>query len=342
MSKPVLTIGIPCRDDFDGVFFTLQSLRMHHAEAMADVQIIVADNNPDSAEGNAVAKLCAAAQGPRPTRHLKAGELNGPAAVKQRIFDEAETDGVLCMDSHVLLQPGAVAALVQMFRSGNDGGNLLHGPLIYDDLQGHSTHFALKWSGNMWGVWAVAWRCPCGAPFQIGLHIIENRGMVRAESMSHPHPVIEACGECGKPFPTCIPWNCHEKPMMDAGYRHAVEGGAFEIPAQGMGLFACRKDTWPGFPVGCRGFGGEEGIIHEKVRQRGRMALCLPWLGWLHRFQRPRGVPYACRAEDQLWNYLVGFSSLGLPVAEVIDHFRPQMNPNSLQTILLEFSMMNP
>ena len=31
---PDLTIGMATYDDFDGVYFTIQSLRLHHAEVM--------------------------------------------------------------------------------------------------------------------------------------------------------------------------------------------------------------------------------------------------------------------------------------------------------------------
>ena len=49
----------------------------------------------------------------------------------------------------------------------------------------------------------------------------------------------------------------------------------FEITMQGLGLFACRRDAWPGFNPAFRGFGGEEGYIHEKIRQRGGETLVL-------------------------------------------------------------------
>ena len=43
----------------------------------------------------------------------------------------------------------------------------------------------------------------------------------------------------------------------------------FEIDLQGLGVFACRKAAWPGFNPTLRGFGGEEGYIHEKFRRAG-------------------------------------------------------------------------
>ena len=95
----------------------------------------------------------------------------------------------------------------------------------------------------------------------------------------------------------------------------------FEIPMQGLGLFACRRAAWPGFSTRFRGFGGEEGYIHEKVRQQGGRVLCLPFLRWLHRFERPMGVPYRIKWEDRVRNYLIGRHELGLPIDDVVQHF---------------------
>jgi hypothetical protein len=84
---------------------------------------------------------------------------------------------------------------------------------------------------------------------------------------------------------------------------------------QGLGAFSCRTDAWPGFHPGFRGFGGEEGYLHEKFRRAGGRCLCLPWLRWMHRFGRPRGVPYPLTIEDKLRNYVLGHTELGLDLS---------------------------
>jgi hypothetical protein len=100
------------------------------------------------------------------------------------------------------------------------------------------------------------------------------------------------------------------------------EGDPFEIPMQGLGVFSCRKGAWPGFNPMFRGFGGEEGYIHEKFRQAGGRCLCLPWLRWTHRFGRPAGIGYSLTVEEKLracanrratfrtWHLSEGFNSL--------------------------------
>lgn len=84
----------------------------------------------------------------------------------------------------------------------------------------------------------------------------------------------------------------------------------FEIPMQGLGLFSCETKNWLGFNELFRGFGGEEGYIHEKFRQNGGKAICIPQLKWLHRFGRPEKPPYPLKTEDRVWNYFIGWLEL--------------------------------
>ena len=95
----------------------------------------------------------------------------------------------------------------------------------------------------------------------------------------------------------------------------------FEIGLQGLGLFACRKSAWPGFNPRFSGFGGEEGYIHEKFRQRGAKVICLPFLQWIHRFERPNGTRYPNVWEDRIRNYLIGHTELGQDTRELENHF---------------------
>lgn len=56
-----LTIGMATYDDFDGVFFSVQALRMYHPETEG-AEIVVLDNNPEGAQGKAL-KGCSAGCG---------------------------------------------------------------------------------------------------------------------------------------------------------------------------------------------------------------------------------------------------------------------------------------
>lgn len=112
----------------------------------------------------------------------------------------------------------------------------------------------------------------------------------------------------------------------------------FEIPMQGGGLFVCKKDVWPKFHSGFRGFGAEEGYIQEKIRQNGGKAVCLSWLKWIHRFGRPKGVPYPLSLKDRVVNYLIGFSELGMNYGEVVEFFKNQLSQQHLGEALKEFT----
>jgi hypothetical protein len=116
----------------------------------------------------------------------------------------------------------------------------------------------------------------------------------------------------------------------------------FDIPMQGMGLFCMAKDEFPGFNLKFRGFGGEEGYIHQKVRRFGGRCYCIPWLRWIHRFGRPKGVPYRLVMEDRVFNYILGRRELSVPYADVIEHFKTQMDENLLQSVVAEAESVDP
>lgn len=101
----------------------------------------------------------------------------------------------------------------------------------------------------------------------------------------------------------------------------SLDAPPFEIPMQGLGLYAFRRAAWPGINPAMRGFGGEEWYLHEKFRRNGGRTLCLPFLRWLHRFARPMGVPYANRWDDRIRNYFITFRDLGQPTQPIEDHF---------------------
>lgn len=252
-----LTIGMATYDDFDGVYFTLQALRMYHGEALQDVEFLVIDNHPTGPCANELKKL----EGATPDyRYIPASETTG-TMVRQLVADEGRGDFILVMDCHVLLRQGALRQLRSYLASNSSTRDLLQGPMVHDNLEKMASHFRPEWQDGMFGVWDLDPRAedPGGAPF--------------------------------------------------------------EIPMQGLGLYAFRREAWPGFNPAFRGFGGEEWYIHEKFRRNGGRTLCLPFLRWLHRFPRPMGLPYVNRWEDRIRNYIIGFRELGQPTQPIEEHF---------------------
>lgn len=269
--KDKLTIGMVAYDDFDGVYFSIQSIRLHHPEILKDIEFIIIDNNPNGAHGAAIMDLAHWIK--QPFQYIPFTDFKS-TAVREQIFKHARTDYVLCMDSHVLFELGSLKKLLDYFRANKDDGNLLQGPLLYDDLMGISTHFKSEWRDKMWGTWAYDER---------------------------------ALDPSNEPF---------------------------EIPMQGLGVFACRKDAWLGFNSHFRGFGGEEGYIHEKFRQNGKKTICLPFLRWMHRFGRPNGVPYPLKNEDRIINYFLGHLELNIDYKVIIDHFKEWYSEQDLNSML--------
>lgn len=266
MSK-LLTVGFSTYDDYHGAYFTLQSLKIHHPEAMKDVDIVVVDNNPDSIHGTHLRKLGEDWMG---FKYVPVKSKVG-TSVRNTLFDQSNSEYTLCLDSHVLLWSKALFRLTQYLRKESPDA-LLHGPLMFDDQRTIRTHMTPDWSDNMWGVWAR-----------------DMRGI----------------NENAEPF---------------------------EIPMNGMGLFCAKTSEWLRFNDHFQGFGGEEGYIHQKYYNEGRGVLCLPFLRWTHRFDRPEGTKYPNLIEDRVFNYFLGFRELGMDVSPIYEHFK-RFNPKKLSGI---------
>lgn len=263
-----LTIGMAAYNDFAGVYMTVQHLREMDAELLGDCELVVVDNNPRGPESRRLVGLLSNVRGDFAKARYVPFEKPGTAAPRQHLFDVAEGRFVLCMDSHVLLQRGALQWLLDYYTAYPDTPDLLSGPIVWDDRVNVATHFTDVIRHGMWGVWGR-----------------DPRGDLRA--------------------PECT-------------------GEPFEIGAQGLGLFSCRKEAWRGFNPHFSGFGGEEWYIHEKFRQAGAKCLCLPRLRWIHRFNE--GVSYQKTKSQKIANYILGFRELGKPLDRIYDHFVKGIN----------------
>lgn len=263
-------------DDYDGVYFTIQSLKMYHPLVNRDdVEIIVVDNNPDSPHGEATKNLV--------TKWVKNAKyipytLRKTTAVRNEIFKHAEGKYTISMDPHVLFMPNALESLIQYYAMNPYCKDIVQGPMLYDDLKSAATHFKPTWGGDMYGQWGI------------------NKEALLAN----------------KPFP---------------------------IQMHGLGVFSCETTNWRGFNKHFKGFGGEEGYIHEKFRMLGGKSMCLPNFRWLHRFGRPGGVPYPLSLEDRVWNYFIGWLELKQDenhpmIKEIYDNFKDRIPKNVLDEIL--------
>jgi glycosyltransferase involved in cell wall biosynthesis len=126
---------------------------MFHKEVLDDIEFVIIDNNPESSHGKHNSDLMGHIMEPK--QYIKFPENNGTSQSRNKVFEYANTPYVMCIDSHVMIQPKALKKLIAFYDSGRDEGNLLQGPLIYDDLKNISTHFDLKWRDSMWGTWGT-------------------------------------------------------------------------------------------------------------------------------------------------------------------------------------------
>lgn len=324
---PKLTIGMAHFDDFHGVYFTVQALRLYHTALMPEVELVVVDNNPNSELGKAVGNFIQSH--PQGTgggmKYIPQASPTGTSTSRDRIFDVASGDYVLAMDCHVMLVPGALESLMAYYEANPDTSDLLTGPLLYDNMAQVSTHFDDEWNAEMWGTWGTAWKCGCGDD---GI-VFSLKPSGGSNSVTMPRLVapgyipIESCGACKKKLPIA-PWGGHEKLYHQDGFKMFgmnKKDEPFEIPGQGLGLFSCRREAWLGFNPHARGFGGEELYIHGKFREAGHKALCLPSVKWLHRFGRPDGVKYPLTRWNKVRNYVLEFSEMGWPLDPIHEHF---------------------
>ena len=256
---PKLTIGSAVYDDFEGVYFTYQSIRLNNLDVLDDLDLVIIDNNPDSAEGKATKQFCENA-------HIRyfAEPVPRSTAIRDKIFRNAEGLFTMSIDPHVLFEPNTIKRLLAFLEDIPQCNDIYHGPMLYDYLSSETpaTHMEPVWRDNMYGIWG------------------------------------------------------HDKDWGDP------EGDPVEIPMHGLGLFLCRTETWAGFSPLFQGFGGEEGYIHGKYKARGDKVILLPFLRWIHRFQRPRGNAYPLNIEERISNYVVGWLELGEYLGDITKHFK--------------------
>jgi hypothetical protein len=96
-----LTIGMATYHDFDGVYFTLQALRLY--QDLSHTELLVIDNYGCQETQNLV-------QGWLKGRYIRATDVVGTAAPRELVFREARGQAVLCCDSHVLYRLAGIAA----------------------------------------------------------------------------------------------------------------------------------------------------------------------------------------------------------------------------------------
>lgn len=329
--NPRLTIGMATYDDFDGVYFSIQHIRLMWPHYKDVIEFVIVDNNPGGEHSRLLQGLVNSIYSTgQAVKYIEMAEPQGTSPSRERIIQEASGEYVLVMDCHVLLQSYFLEALFHHYKFNQDTNDIITGPLLYDRLEPGSwaTHYGNVWRAEMWGIWEAAWISPDGQLFSVA-EDPTTKTLVAVEVSMDRHRM-----DVGLPEGT--PWPGHEQILRKHGFTMYGEREdhprSIEIPGQGLGLFSFRKAAWPGFHPDARGFGGEELWIHEKFRRNGGKALCFKDLGWLHRFGRPGGFKYPGVTKGRkMRNYVLEFQQLGMDLTPIYHHFVEELGVSPLE-----------
>lgn len=286
-----LTIGMPHRDDIEGVWGTVEHLaaEIETAKLTDRVEILIADQSPPTNGNTSPLKGFAAAitrRGIR-CRYVDASEKKGSAAAKNQVFWKAEpfyndddSDAlkaakqtrhfVICLDCHVHLAPGSLRATYDYLCRQIESTDLYYGVLLQDESDRNGwTHFKC-WRDDL-----QPWQAPTphiGNDLLFGHWQTDKRGL---------DPKAEP----------------------------------FDIEASGGWFIICRRAAWIGFHPLLTGHGGEEWYLAEAFRQLDRKVQCLPAARGWHRFIRgPQMRPNYGGDYLTLRNHVVCFKSLGYDI----------------------------
>lgn len=138
----LLTIGMPSYNNFTQVKWTVQTLRIYHN--LTDVEILVVDNYGDDVLKNFCNGIC---------RYERYTEKRGTAPAKNRVFEAAQGDFVICMDSHVMMFPGVIDDLKKFIRWVPGLPHLFHGPLTWNPLNEWVDRLIPGWATHGYGRW---------------------------------------------------------------------------------------------------------------------------------------------------------------------------------------------
>lgn len=163
-----LTIGMATYDDYDGVYFTIQAIRTYHPEICKDTEFIIVDNNPGTPVSEALEKYCKGwHKGTAGMRYIPMPEATGTTQPRNRVFQEASGDAVLCIDSHILINAGGITRLLDYYDNHRTTRDILSGPILYDDGSICGDHFADVWRAQMWGIWGTTDKVNGDEPYEI-------------------------------------------------------------------------------------------------------------------------------------------------------------------------------
>jgi hypothetical protein len=236
MNRPKLTVGMAHCDDFEGLWSTVQSVFLHNDwKSPTDVEIVIVDTSPTGSEHRRLVRDFVEKGGHNTpgsrTPLIKYVDMAGYAGTtfpRDRVFNNASGEYVVCMDCHVMLRHNSLLKLVEWFDKNPDCQDLIHGPMLYDNLDIVSTHFTDQFRGGMWGTWGSAWSTPDGTVFMTSNEEFNDEYKDEARKKFDgckffdimtleefkPGKNGDVVFPCGHVLPSNLPWYGHDKELV--------------------------------------------------------------------------------------------------------------------------------
>lgn len=151
--KKLLTIGMAVHRDFPSFAQTMISLLQGHAEIVDQVDFVLVDNDPRSGHGeDCQAWMRSKIPG---ANYCAVEPAKGPTISKNLVVNAAQTEYVMCIDSHVSLVPGSIAKLLKFLSAVGVTNDLFQGPLVDEMGRIYATHMNPGISGGNFGRWGT-------------------------------------------------------------------------------------------------------------------------------------------------------------------------------------------
>jgi hypothetical protein len=142
----MFTVGMCTYDDYDGVYFTVQSLQLYHPLV---TEIIIVDNNPLSKHSELCKQLAETSHKIKYYTYDK----KTSTTVKGEIFKYASNDIVVVCDCHILFPLKSFEALKDFYDNYHKPFDLVQGPLLLDDLKNENNCLKPGWGSHFYGIW---------------------------------------------------------------------------------------------------------------------------------------------------------------------------------------------
>ena len=160
--------------DYPGVYQTVNAIRIHQIigiqRAGWDLELVIVDNDPNGPHSNRLRQLVASissaakiaqtpgySQFPQPLR-IRYEPLESPVGTsppRNKVFEIATGDAVLCVDDHIDFMPTALERFCRWVDANPDSRDLLQGPMMLDGLTSFHTHFDPPFRDGMQGIWGT-------------------------------------------------------------------------------------------------------------------------------------------------------------------------------------------